>query len=108
MVKPQGSSVQPDGLYNGVPMFVTDARHRYGSTTNMPCPYGRPGDRLWVRETWTQPVALDPGPTVYRADYPACVPAGFEIIPRGPSPRSEHPHAACPMSPRAGDHRRAR
>ncbi|MGX5887840.1 hypothetical protein MJ435_10185, partial [Burkholderia gladioli] len=45
------------------------------------CPYGQPGDRLWVRETWAQPAPLDPGPTVYRADYPDCVPAGFENIP---------------------------
>ncbi|QYY30279.1 hypothetical protein K2O51_23190 [Cupriavidus pinatubonensis] len=45
------------------------------------CPYGRPGDRLWVRETWARPAALDPGPTVYRADYPACVPAAFENVP---------------------------
>ncbi|MBP0589312.1 hypothetical protein J8I87_06180 [Paraburkholderia sp. LEh10] len=44
-------------------------------------PYGKPGDRLWVRETWAQPTTLDPGPTVYRADYPACVPAGFENVP---------------------------
>ena len=29
------------------------------------CPYGVPGDRLWVRETWFQGYA-----TVYRADYP--------------------------------------
>ncbi|MPW17915.1 hypothetical protein GCT13_13445 [Paraburkholderia sp. CNPSo 3157] len=45
------------------------------------CPHGKPGDRLWVRETWAQPTTLDPGPTVYRADYPACVPAGFENVP---------------------------
>jgi hypothetical protein len=45
------------------------------------CPYGAPGDRLYVRETWAQPTTLDPGPTFYRADYPACVPAGFENIP---------------------------
>ncbi|MCY0853841.1 hypothetical protein [Cupriavidus sp. D39] len=45
------------------------------------CPFGKPGDRLWVRETWAQPAALDPGPTVYRADYPACVPAGYENVP---------------------------
>ena len=46
-----------------------------------PCPYGKPGDHLWVRETWAQPAALDPGPTVYRADYPACVPKEFENVP---------------------------
>ena len=45
------------------------------------CPYGLAGDRLWVRETWAKPAALDPGPTVYRADYPACVPPGFENLP---------------------------
>lgn len=44
------------------------------------CPYGQPGDRLWVRETWAQPAALDPGPTFYRADYPACA-AGYTNLP---------------------------
>jgi hypothetical protein len=47
----------------------------------VPCPYGAPCDRLYVRETWAQPAALDPGPTVYRADYPACVPAEYENVP---------------------------
>jgi len=32
-----------------------------------PCPYGQPGDRLWVRETWGQYRAIPPG-IVYRAD----------------------------------------
>jgi hypothetical protein len=49
--------------------------------TTFRCKFGVPGDRLYVRETWAQPAALDPGPTVYRADYPACVPAGFANIP---------------------------
>jgi len=62
-------------------------------------PYGEPGDRLWVRETWAQPAALDPGPTVYRADYPACVPAGFENIPPADAitwkPSIHMPRALC-------------
>ncbi|MCA7086099.1 hypothetical protein K7G19_21135 [Cupriavidus sp. DB3] len=64
-----------------------------------PCPYGERGDRLWVRETWAQPAALDPGPTVYRADYPACVPAGFDNVPPADAiawkPSIHMPRAAC-------------
>ncbi len=45
------------------------------------CPYGQPGDRLWVCETWAQPTTLDPGPTFYRADYPRCVPPQYENVP---------------------------
>ncbi|XQU72969.1 Morphogenetic protein [Cupriavidus sp. H18C2] len=64
---------------------VMNERHRYHFIKDCGdlalCPYGQPGDRLWVRETWAQPAVLDPGPTVYRADYPGCVPPGFENIP---------------------------
>ncbi|MCF7545316.1 hypothetical protein [Pseudomonas petrae] len=46
------------------------------------CPYGKPGERLWVRETWAQPANLDPGPTVYRATYPDCIKGqGWENLP---------------------------
>lgn len=62
-------------------------------------PHGQPGDRLWVRETWARPAALDPGPTVYRADYPACVPGGFENIPSADAitwrPSIHMPRALC-------------
>jgi hypothetical protein len=35
------------------------------------CPYGQPGDRLWVRETWGQlyPHLCDDEPVFWRADY---------------------------------------
>jgi hypothetical protein len=45
------------------------------------CPYGQPGDQLWVRETWADVGSTDPGLTVYRADYPVCVPAQYENVP---------------------------
>jgi len=32
-------------------------------------PYGIPGDRLWVRETWRPDSSHDPDDTRYRADY---------------------------------------
>jgi hypothetical protein len=33
-------------------------------TVTRPCPYGEPGDRLWVREAW----AMTEGGVLYRAD----------------------------------------
>ncbi|MCS3839431.1 hypothetical protein HNR03_004042 [Pseudomonas sp. JAI111] len=47
----------------------------------MRCPYGKPGDRLWVRETWTRAGNGDPGYLTYRATYPDCLPPGLENIP---------------------------
>ena len=58
-----------------------DQRARLTAPHRAQCPYGMPGDRLWVRETWAQPTSLDPGPTFYRADYPECVPAHYENVP---------------------------
>jgi len=45
------------------------------------CPYGKPGDRLWVRETWARAGNDDPGYLTYRATYPACLPQDLENVP---------------------------
>jgi hypothetical protein len=45
------------------------------------CPYGQAGDRLWVKETWSEVGTMDPGLIVYRADYPACMPAEYQDVP---------------------------
>jgi len=39
---------------------------RFGdaASTMIKCPYGKPGDRLWVRETWS----IEDGLIIYRAD----------------------------------------
>jgi hypothetical protein len=37
------------------------------------------GDRLWVKETWQE--VAEGYLTIYRSDYPACVPAHFENVP---------------------------
>lgn len=44
-----------------------------GITTRLPCPYGQPGDRLWVRETHL-PKASG---TIYRADFSEFEAAGL-------------------------------
>jgi hypothetical protein len=44
-----------------------------------PCPYGEPGDRLWVRETWVKNF----GQLLYRAD---CHPDSFEYGAKGWKP----------------------
>lgn len=45
------------------------------------CPYGSSTERLWVREAWAEVGTMDPGLTVYRADYPECVPREYENVP---------------------------
>lgn len=48
------------------------------------CPYGVPGDLLWVRECFGHVGTLDPGYLVYRATYPEFLPDCVENIPDEP------------------------
>jgi hypothetical protein len=48
---------------------------------DIPSPYGKPGDLLWVRETWAEVGTMDPGYLVYRATYPSDVPRGVQNVP---------------------------
>ncbi|MFB3910454.1 MAG: hypothetical protein ACE15D_18850, partial [Candidatus Eisenbacteria bacterium] len=76
IVKPQFQN-GPVDVIDGVPSW--DAPTNYGGEVQMnttlgkPCPHGRPGDKLWVREAWAYGIhALaaardEDGPFVYAA-----------------------------------------
>lgn len=69
-------------------------RHNHGCIS-MPCPYGEPGERLWVRETWFDDMPgdapmLEDGRILYRADHDCrSFEAGCPCNPDGDGKRSE-------------------
>lgn len=76
IVKPQPDIAQPGPIPGaGICAITTPDDQRLGRLGKIvPCPYGQPGDRLWVRETWAHGIhALaaqreEDGPFVYAAD----------------------------------------
>ena len=62
LVKPQPTHFNPAGMPRRA--------HLDGASDMIPCPYGKPGDRLWVREAWS-PHPQDANVTFYRATVEA-------------------------------------
>lgn len=67
VVKPQPQHIEWFAHQNGWCARVRDTEPQYEMVR---CPYGVPGDRLWVREAWCN----YGGKTIYRADYGAHTP----------------------------------
>ena len=53
-------------LEKGVMKFYTKVSGAWTLVRSVKCPFGKVGDKLWVKETWTE---YDDG-LVYRASYP--------------------------------------
>ena len=62
--QPQGSVVAEIETNDGVAFYNPVGKRLYAK-----CPYGKPGDRLWVRETWAKAGPESIQPYVYREEW---------------------------------------
>jgi hypothetical protein len=100
-MKPQPAPLTSDAATLGIPATEGDWAFSYGNgpsfrvsskrngpdnwAVDCPCPYGLPGDRLWVREAWQITGRLG---TEYAVWYPAGGEAvGIDVGFEGPSPK---------------------
>lgn len=90
VMKPQPKAVHADDERGGhwwpskehqSMLHIEEEMQKWTGLAGHACPYGQPGDRLWVRETWAHVGNTDPGYLTYRATYPECLPPGLERVP---------------------------
>lgn len=83
-VKPQPELTQRSGFsWNGAVYGAgSNDRETNRNFAHIKCPHGKPGDRIWVRETWAEAGAGAPDLKLYRANYPDHVPPHYENVPQ--------------------------
>ena len=64
-----------DSVRDGVNVWVAYGSAQQGVQQYLRCPYGQPGDLLWVRESWHGPASFDDKSPAAIAE--ACVDAGY-------------------------------
>lgn len=98
VVKPQPEWTEPDTAWqygdghSGLCWYAYSDEYPEEGALNYRCPYGQPGDRLWVRETWGDMALPGYSPVyAYRADPESgegwAVPPGFRWRPSIHMPR---------------------
>lgn len=81
---PRGGHWWPSNVFKTmlhVEEEMQNGKGGWGGLVGDACPFGDVGDRIWVRETWAEAGASAPDLKLYRANYPAHVPAHYENVP---------------------------